>query len=349
MNYNYDIKIISEKDIIDAGCFNLPAIINICEEVLLEYNDGKTIFPEKVSTIFNEEKQNRINCLPAGILPENIYGMKWVSVFPNNPVVAGVPNLSAVILLSELITGYPIALLEGGICTNLRTAAVGAIAAKYLARKDSVSIGIIGAGEQAKSHLLAIKSVLPHIQKCKVASRSITSETAFIENMQQFVPDLEFISCNSDYQEAVKDADIIVTAISGQEKILQSEWIKDGTFYIHVGGLEDDFSVPIKATKIVCDDWNTVKHRTQTISQMHKLGLLKDEDIYANLSDLILSKKAGRENDQEFIYFNSVGLSFIDIKVAIWMYKKVLDAGLGVTAKIKEDSIFDYGLNNFVI
>ena len=347
MDYQYDVRVLSEKDLIDAGCFNIPEIMKICEEVLLEYVENKLIFPEKVATIFDDKTQDRINCLPAAILPEKIYGMKWISVFPQNPHLNNKPNISAVILLSELETGYPVALLEGGICTNLRTAALGAIAAKYLARKDAQVIGIIGAGDQAKAHYLALKSAFPNLKKCKITSRTLRSELQFIEQMKKFTPDVEFISCKSNYEEAVNDADIIVTAISGQEKILQAEWIKNGAFYVHVGGLEDDFSVPRKASKIVCDDWETVKHRTQTISQMYKQGLLNDSDIYANIYELISGKKVGRENDEEFTYFNSVGLSFIDIKVANWMYKKALESDLGKKITMKNESMFEYGANKF--
>ena len=347
MDYHYDVRIISEKDLIDAGCFNIPRIIQVCEEVLMQYVEKQLVFPEKVSTIFDVETQNRINCLPAAILPESVYGMKWVSVFPQNPHTNNKPNVSAVILLSELETGYPVAFLEGGMITNLRTASLGAIAAKYLARKDAEIIGMIGAGDQSKSHFLALKSVLPSLKVCKIASRTLKSEMNFIEQMKKFTPDVEFIPCHANYETAARDSDVIVTAISGQEKILQADWIKKGAFYVHVGGLEDDFAVPKKASKIVCDDWNTVKHRTQTISQMYQQGLLKDSDIYANIYELVSGQKKGRENDEEFTYFNSVGLAFIDIKVANWMFKKAVEANLGQMVTMKDESIFEYGISNF--
>lgn len=341
MDNKIKIKILTQKDLIKAGCFNFSSAINICENALLEYTKGNVVFPDKVSVIFDEKSQSRINCLPAAVLPENVYGMKWVSVFPENPQKCNVQNLSAVILLSELTTGFPVAFMEGTLCSNLRTASVGAIAAKNLAKKNSETIGFIGSGEQAKSHFLSMMSVLPNIKICKVSSRSIDSELKFIKQMSNFYPNVKFIACNSNYKDAA-DADIIVTAISGQEKILQADWIKDGTFYCHVGGLEDDFSVALKANKIVCDDWNVVKHRTQTISQMYKQGILKDEDIYANLYEIVTNKKKGRENNKEFIYFNSVGLSYIDIALANWMYKKAISKGLGNTIDLQEKSMFDY-------
>lgn len=334
------IRIISQNDLVNAGCFNVPEAVEVAELAFKKKAEGSVIFPNKVSVVFDEKSQNRINCLPAGFRKDNVYGMKWVSVFPGNPQLYGLQNLSAVILLSELQHGFPKAFMEGTLCSNLRTAATSAIAARYFARTDSKTIGFIGAGEQAKSHLMAMLSVLPSITTCKVASRTSKSEQKFCAQMKRLYPYLDIIVCNSNYENAA-DADIIVTAISGQETILQGEWIKPGTLYCHVGGLEDAFSVPLKANKIVCDDWEVVKHRTQTISRMYKEGILKDENIYANLEEVVAGRKNGRETNEEFIYFNTVGMSYVDVMLANHMYKKVLAEGLGREIILQEKSMFD--------
>jgi ornithine cyclodeaminase/alanine dehydrogenase-like protein (mu-crystallin family) len=267
--------------------------------------------------------------------------MKWVSVFPGNPSLYGLQNLSAVILLSELKYGFPKAFMEGTLCSNLRTGATAAVAAKYLAKKDSEVIGFIGAGEQAKCNFMMMASVFPSLKVCKVASRTTKSEQVFIEQLSKLYPKIRFVACESNYEKSARDSDIIVTAISGQEKILQGAWISDGALYCHIGGLEDDYSVAEKASKIVCDDWNVVKHRTQTISRMYKEGLLSDRDIYANLTDLVSGHKNGRENDNEFIYFNTVGMSFVDVFLANYMYKKVVEKGLGTDIKLQTKQMFD--------
>lgn len=335
------VTIITEDDLVKAGCFNLPEAIAITENAFRKRIEGSVVFPDKVSVIFNKKSQNRINCLPAGLVRDNVYGMKWVSVFPGNPHKYGLQNLSAVIVLSELEHGFPKAFMEGTLCSNLRTAATSAVAAKYLAKKNSKVIGFIGAGAQAKSHLMAMLSVFPSIQECKVSSRTSQTEQRFIAQMKRLYPQVKFIACNGSFEKAARNTDIIVTAISGQEKLLQGEWISSGTFYCHVGGLEDDFSVPRKASKIVCDEWRVVKHRTQTISQMYQQGLLRDEDIYADLMEIIAGDKPGRENDEEFIYFNTVGMSYVDVMLANHMYKKVIAEGLGHKAVMQEKSMFD--------
>lgn len=341
LDYSMPVRVLSEQDLLDAGCFDMDFALSVAQDAFIKYAQGDVIFPEKVSVVFDQVTQNRINCLPAAIKSEKVYGMKWVSVFPGNPHKLGKANLTAVYILSELESGYPIAFMEGSLCSNLRTAAVGGLAAKYLARSDAKVIGFIGAGEQAKAHLLAMKAACPALQKCYVASRTTSSEDLFVTQMRRFCPGMIFEKCSGDHKKAVAQADIIVTAISGQEKILQAEWIKDGAFYCHVAGLEDDFSVAQKAGKIVCDNWEAVKHRTQTISQMYQMGLLQDSDIYADLHEIITQKKPGRENPSEFIYFNSVGMSFVDTLLAYRMFQKCVQAGIGPVICLKERSMFD--------
>ena len=341
MNYQRDICVLTQKDLIDAGCFDFSAAIGVAEKTLADYAQGKIIFPDKVSVIFDEATQDRINCLPAGLIDEKIYGMKWVSVFPQNPYTKQIPNLSAVILLSELENGYPVAFMEGTLCSNMRTAAMSAVAAKHLAVSAPKTIGFIGSGEQAKSHFLAMKNVFPSITSCRISANNAMSEELFITQMRRFHPDVTFTACHEAYQDAITGADIIITAISGQEPILKADWIKDGAFYSHVGGLEDEFAVAQKASKIVCDDWHVVKHRTQTISRMYKQGILHDEDIHANLYEIVTGAKCGRENESEFIYYNGVGMSYVDVALANWMFRKASAQGFGQKITMLDQSMFD--------
>lgn len=342
MNFKRSIRILTQRDLLDAGCFDIKAVMEVCRKALISYAKGDVIFPDKTSVIFDEATQDRINCLPAGFRDEKIYGMKWVSVFPQNPIEHGCPNLSAVVLLSELTTGYPVAFMEGTMLSNLRTAAMSALAARYLARRDSSEIGFIGSGEQAKSHFLSMKAEFPGIRVCRVSSGSRESVSAFVSQMSKFHPEVEFRVCNEDYQSAIEGSDIVVTAISGQEPILKAAWIKSGAFYCHVGGYEDEFAVAQKADKIVCDNWNVVKHRTQTISRMYKAGLLKDEDIHANLHEIVNGTHSGRENDSEFVYYNGVGLSFIDVAVANWAFSRATEGGRGEVVVLQNGSMFDF-------
>ena len=335
------VKIISQEDVAEIFKGKADGIFGIIEDSFRKFLNGEVVMPDKISQIFDELSQNRINCMPATLLKDKICGMKWVSVFPSN-APKDVQNVTGVMLLSELETGFPIAFIDGTLSTKLRTAAVGCVAAKYLAPSKVEKVGIIGAGEEARMHFTLLKHMFPTIKECRVSSLSLEIEQGFIDKFKDIVTDVKFIPCNNNSYKCASGADIIVTAISGQSPVLKANDITKGGLYIHVGGWEDEYGVAQKADKIVCDEWDVVKHRSQTLCRMYKEGLLNDEDIYADLSELIAETKQGRENDDEFIYFNSVGLSFIDINFANYIYNKAVEQNLGKNVTIADSNTVDY-------
>jgi ornithine cyclodeaminase/alanine dehydrogenase-like protein (mu-crystallin family) len=160
-NHAIRFTCLSQEDLLESGCLDFRMAIGAAESALLAHRDGDVMFPEKIVQIFNQETQERINCLPATLLPEKVCGMKWVSVFPPNVPRFGLQNLTALFILSEIEKGFPIAVLEGTLASNIRVGAMGALAAKHFAPRDARVIGFIGSGEQAKMHLLAMKTVCP--------------------------------------------------------------------------------------------------------------------------------------------------------------------------------------------
>ena len=342
LGHEIHCRFFSQEDLLAAGCLDIGQSLDAAESSIRAFHDGDVMFPEKIVQIFDDETQERINCLPATFKSKRICGVKWVSVFPPNPVKYGIQNLSAVVILSEIEHGFPIAFMDGTLCSNVRVGSIGALAAKYLARQDSESIGFIGAGEQAKMHLIAMKTAIPSLNECRVAAKLSAEEEQFVREMSAVLPGMKFVAANSDLKLAVDDADIIVTATSAQAPLLKAQWMKPGSFYSHVGGWEDEYAVAQQCDKIVCDDWDTVKHRTQTLSRMYKDGVLTDDDVHANLSDLVCGTKPGRESDDERIYFNAVGLAYVDVAIAIAMYERALAAGLGQNLQIQNEMIFEH-------
>ncbi|TVQ00123.1 MAG: ornithine cyclodeaminase family protein [Planctomycetaceae bacterium] len=334
--------LLSQEALLQSGCLDMRMAMGAAEAVMLAIREGKVLFPEKIVQIFNDQTQERINCLPATLLPEKICGVKWVSVFPANPEKFGTQNLSAVIVLSEIEQGFPIAFMDGTLCSNMRVAAMGGIAAKHFARQDSKSIGFIGAGEQAKMHLIAMKTVIPSLEECRISAKFDHEEKQFIDELTPLFPNMRFVAAGTDARKAMEDSDILVTATSAQAPLLKAAWMKPGAFYSHIGGWEDEYGVAKQCDKIVCDDWETVKHRTQTISRMYKDGQLADDDIHANLVEVIAGEKSGRESAEERIYFNAVGLAYVDVAIAYAAYQRAKEAGMGQTIDIQETMIFQH-------
>lgn len=327
-----DFLYLSEEDVDFLIGDNYSMVEDVVVEALEHYYHGQALMPDKISLIFDKKIQNRINCMPASITPKNIYGTKWVSVFPSNRS-KGIKNVEGFSFLSETVTGKLLCMMNSSITTSLRTAAVGSLAARYLASANTKTIGFIGAGEEAKSHFLLLMNTFPNINTCKFSARDIEDTSGLINELEKDYPTVNFIDCKDDYQKAIEASNIIVTAISSQDPVLKADWIEDGMLYIHVGGREDEDEVALKATKIVCDSWEAVKHRTQTLSQMYVNNIIDDSNIYADLHEIIEGKKPGRENEKEFIYFNSVGLSVIDSLLSYKIYELAREKNIGTLLK----------------
>jgi len=340
--HQIEFTYLSQEALLQAGCLDFRLAIETTEKVLLAHRAGEVIYPEKTVQIFNQETQERINCLPATLRNEEVCGVKWVSVFPPNVDNYDLQTLTAVFVLSEIKKGFPVAFMEGTLVSNMRVAAVGALAAKHLAPRDPKVIGFIGAGEQAKMHFLAMKVACPTIEECRVAAKSAVEEERFIDQLEQIAPNVRFVQAYTDGQQSMSQADILVTATSAQAPLLKAAWMKPGSFYSHIGGWEDEYAVAKQCDKIVCDDWETVKHRTQTLSRMYKDGELADDDIHCNLASLVAGEKAGRESDEERIYFNAVGLAFIDVALAAATYRRAQEHGFGQKLTLQETTIFEH-------
>lgn len=330
---------ISNEDVQTTEIIKMKKLIPFVEDVLANYGDGVSTNQYKVSQLFDNEKQTRINNMVATLFDENVCGMKWVSVFPDNPHLRGLLNAISVVLISDITNGKPKAFIDYSLCTALRTAAINGVAVKYLARKEAETVGIVGAGVQAITNFIAVKSVLDGIKVCKVSSRTKDSENRFISTLSKLYKDVAFIACNGNHEESVTDADIIITATSAQEPLIKAQYIKSGALYCHVAGYEDEFDVAKKADKIVCDNWEAVKHRKQTISQMYSLGILQDADIYGDIYEIINGEKKGRESEKEFIYFNSVGLAYLDVAISNEIFSELKDKDGIIQIPIEDKSI----------
>lgn len=332
---------LSQEDLLEAGCLDFRLAIDAAKKALLAHRNEEIIFPDKVVQIFDEETQKRINCLPATLKEQGVCGMKWVSVFPPN-VTFGRQNLSALFVLSELEKGFPFAVMEGTLASNVRVGAMTALAATYLAPENAQTIGFIGSGEQAKMNLLAMATVRPTLAECRVSAKTAAEEDQFVREVQPLLPEMEFMVAGTDSARAMDGADVLITATSAQAPLLKAGWMKPGAFYSHVGGWEDEYELAKQCDKIVCDDWETVKHRTQTLSRMFQDDELSDNDIYADLVEIVAGDKPGRENDGERIYFDAVGLAYVDVAIALALYERAVAAGRGRELPMQETMIFDH-------
>jgi len=272
--------------------------------------------------------RGRINGLCASLAGEApAMGMKWVASFPANRM-RGLPRASALIILNSPETGLPLAIMDGTVISAMRTGAVTALGLRYLAPRGSRKAGVIGAGVQAHTQILALITALPDLEEIAVVNRSPERAEALAEDCHKrwHAPVVPVRSI----AEAMKDADVAITATSAQEPLMRAKDIKSGALTIQLAGHECEFELVSQCQKMVTDSWDVIKHRgITTPALMHAEGLLRDEDIHANLGQLTLGLKPGRENEDERIHFFHIGMGVEDIAWAWQVYRISCERGLG--------------------
>lgn len=256
------------------------------------------------------------------ICDDEFYTFKFVNGHPDNANFKK-QTVVAVGLLAEVKTGYPLMISEMTLLTALRTAATSALAAKYLARKNSTAFGMIGTGAQSEFQTLAFKSLFD-IQTVQYFDIDQTAMEKFSHNLKKY--NLKLIPC-ADGKSVVENVNIITTATANkkQTKILDASIIKSGLHINGIGGdclgkTEFDKNILFRA-KIFVEYLPQTKHEGE-IQQ-------SDASIYAELWELVCGIKKGRESDSEITLFDSVGFALEDFAILKFIYQLCLKNNIG--------------------
>ena len=235
------------------------------------------------------------------------------------------------IILNDPDTKLPVCVADGTEVSAKRTGASGGVAMKLLSREDASVMTICGAGAQGRTQLEAALIVRPTLKKIYVYDIRMESSRRFAEEALAKYPGIEVIPVETP-EAAVRESDIIVTVTLANDPIIHSEWLKKGCLLMNMADFEVSYNCVKKADKIVVDNWETIKHRlVSTVALMAHEGLIKDEDIHAQLGQILTGAKSGRENDDEIIYFNAVGTGILDLAVATRCYHEAVKTGRGIS------------------
>lgn len=249
--------------------------------------------------------------------------------YDNNPKL-GLPRGMNTVMLFEANTSALRCIMDGTWITNMRTAAAGAISVKYLARENAEKLCIIGAGKQARNQLLAIMRVR-NLTEVRVWDAMPEFLDAYVKEMKEETG-LNILKCAT-AEEAVRSVDIVVTVTRGHSgPIVKKEWLKPGTHIVAVGSdmpdkqeLEADI---FAGAKVVNDSIGLCIKSGETHNAVRE-GIIKPEDIHAEIGEIILGKKTGRENAEEITIFDTVGMAIQDNVTAAMLYKGALKRGMG--------------------
>jgi ornithine cyclodeaminase/alanine dehydrogenase len=300
---------LSRQDVEDVG-LSMPAIIDALDSMFKEKGEGRVEMPPKPG--IHTRKDAFIHAMPAYIPNVGAAGMKWVSGYPENHK-RNLPYITGLIVLNDPDTGIPLAVMDATWITAQRTGAATAVAAKYLARKDCSTVGIIACGVQGRSNLEALASLFT-ITKVKAYDLYPEVAEKYAQEMAQKVQaDIEVVAHP---QKAVMGMDCVVTSgpiWKDASPVIEADWLSEGAFACLV-----DFDCYWKSEAL------------EQMAYFRNEGYFpRAPQPYADLGQIVVGKKSGREKDDERTVCINLGLALDDMATAIQIYRKAIKEGIG--------------------
>lgn len=311
---------LSQADVSGLG-LSMEEIIAALESMFIEKAAGRVEMPPKPG--LHTMPNAFLHAMPAYIPAQKAAGMKWVGGYPDNQR-RGLPYISGLLVLNDVETGFPLAVMDATWITAKRTGAATAVAAKFLARPDSRTVGILGCGVQGRSNLEALDATFD-LGVVRVYDTDVNVREVFAREMNAQTG-LEIVPV-SQPREAVAGCDIVVTAgpiLRQPHATIQPRWFPAGSFaslvdfdsYWHADALRE-------IDKFCTDDIPQFEH-------YREMGYFKNvPQVYAELADLVAGRKPGRESKDERTIACNLGLALDDIAVAPLIYRRALDKGVG--------------------
>jgi ornithine cyclodeaminase/alanine dehydrogenase-like protein (mu-crystallin family) len=307
----------------------MPDCIELMSETLAGLARGEFLLPLRTG-VRPPQRRDLMAMMPAVRNSEPaIYGLKAICIFPQNPA-RGMDAHQGGVLLFSGETGELLALINASAITEIRTAAVSAVATRLLARPEARNLAIVGAGVQARAHLEA----LPHvrsIRSCRVVSRSFDNAKTFAEKHSASYPFP--IEAVGDAKDAVRGADIIVTATSSLEPVLNRDWISPGTHINAVGtyspAAREIDTATMATASLFADRRESLINEAGDYLLAVKEGAIGPEHIKGELGEILTGTIPGRQSDAEITLFKSLGLAVEDLAAADFLFQRAQEKQAG--------------------
>ena len=364
MDAKIDFLYLSEPDMIKAGVKDMKSCVDVMEDLLITLYKGDYVmgganhnshgcmimFPDdpQFEGMPKNADDRRFMAMPAYLGGRyQMAGMKWYGSNVENKKV-GLPRSILMMMLNDKDTGAPLALMSANLVSAYRTGGIPGVGAKYLARKDSRVVSIIGPGVMGKTSLAAFVSVCPNLDTVKIKGRSQRSLDAFTRFIREELPQIKNIEICDSVEEAVKDSDIISFTTTVRDDVssfpyINGDWIKKGALISmpSAARFDDDF---LAGCKLVVDNsklyeaWEE-EYPYPTYPQVQIIGTkftdlkhdgkIKAEDII-DITDIIEKRHPGRTSDDEIIVYSVGGMPVEDIAWGGTVYRNAVKLGIGI-------------------
>ncbi len=304
-------------------------ILNAVESGLLAQGRGETVIEPRVHLEPDPAFRGHFNVLRGYIAPLGVAGVKVVGDYIDN-YKRGLRSEMALLNLFDPRTGMPVALVDAADITDMRTGAMTAVGAKYLARKDSKVLGHIGARGSSYWNVRLLDSLFD-FEEIRVHSRRPESREGFAQRLTEDLG--KTVTAVDSWQACLEGADIQVEAsrLEAPQAHFKTSWVKPGNFVVPYGTMSAvEHSLTDVMDKLVVDDWGQCKGGKLGSLRAHvESGKLSEETLHAEMGEIVAGKRAGREGDEETILFWHRGLSLSDIALGHAMLEKAKSLGLG--------------------
>ncbi len=303
--------------------------VEIVEDAFRARGLGRVQMPPKSYLLF-EEFHGDLRVMPGYMDALKAAGVKIVSSHPQNPEKHGLPCVCGTLLLADPATGIPMAIMAANSLTAIRTGAAGAVAARYLSLPESTSAGVIGAGVQARRQLEGLAVVRPGLEEVRIYDRDLVRAESLDRSMPW--PSNWAHRVVKSAEEAVGEADILVTTTPSTSPVVMAEWVGPGMHINAIGADapgKQELEIPIlRGSKVFVDDWEQAAHGGEIGTAVAE-GILKREDIHGELGDLVAGRIDGRVSRDELTVFDSTGLAIQDISTGAHVLRRASESKLG--------------------
>ena len=302
--------------------------ITVMENIFIQLEEDQAFNPLRSAMLIPGEN-GLLSMMPGYVNKQDIMGIKSVSVYPENANI-GLESHQGSVTLFNALNGTPLAIMDAGQITAIRTAAVSGLATRILAKKNSKILAILGSGIQARTHIEAMTTIL-NLEEIRVWSKNKKNAKKLVEEQRKkyaisFCP---FDTVN----EAIYNADIICTTTAAVEPILQGKYLMQGVHINAVGSSVrntrelDGFA--IKLSKLYVDKIESTINESGDFLMAKQEGTIDDNHIIGTLGEILTKQKKGRNNTNDITLFKSLGLAVEDIATAFFIYDKYVKSNKG--------------------
>lgn len=329
--YDPEFLFLTQEDVIAAGGLDMKAALEDVELTYRLFASGEIRQPHKPIMHFNHPETGQENYYLTVSMPVyvggsvNRVGHKWAAESMDNAKRGDMPMGVDIILLHDLEHAIPLAIMEGGLITAMRTSAVGGVGAKFLANPGSKTAGLVGAGVIGRTMIMALMGAVPSLEVIRLVDLDKNRAMGLAEEFKGQI-DVQVVDSIA---EAYADADIITSQTTSKKNIIKDAWIPKGSYYAHMAFNEAEDDAFLNTDLLVVDNWNTLKtwefFTPTRLVEEKKLT----ETAITDLGDIILNKKQGRTSPDQRILFANLGMGCLDITIAERIYQNAKKMGLG--------------------